>query len=170
MIPAEYCNLNFPNTIKKWDEAVPLGNGDLGCLIWGGPSALRFSIDKGDLWDCTGGPVAGGEYTYRNLIRLVKKKRQREIVRIFDLPYYKATPTKLPAGKIILDLKTSGNVKSSLRLSDASAAVETGGVVLNSFISASRPLGMIRINSTDCEFQIEPPAYGDPDRLSLIHI
>ena len=60
MIPAEYCNLNFPNTIKKWDEAVPLGNGDLGCLIWGGPSALRFSIDKGDLWDCTGGPVAGG--------------------------------------------------------------------------------------------------------------
>ena len=146
MIPAEYCNLNFPNTIKKWDEAVPLGNGDLGCLIWGGPSALRFSIDKGDLWDCTGGPVAGGEYTYRNLIRLVKKKRQREIVRIFDLPYYKATPTKLPAGKIILDLKTSGNVKSSLRLSDASAAVETGGVVLNSFISASRPLGMIRIN------------------------
>lgn len=164
MIPAEYCNLNFPNTIKKWDEAVPLGNGDLGCLIWGGPSALRFSIDKGDLWDCTGGPVAGGEYTYRNLIRLVKKKRQREIVRIFDLPYYKATPTKLPAGKIILDLKTSGNVKSSLRLSDASAAVETGGVVLNSFISASRPLGMIRINSTDCEFQIEPPAYGDPDR------
>ena len=85
-------------------------------------------------------------------------------MRIFDLPYYKATPTKLPAGKIILDLKTSGNVKSSLRLSDASAAVETGGVVLNSFISASRPLGMIRINSTDCEFQIEPPAYGDPDR------
>lgn len=38
--------LYFNKTIKNWDEAIPLGNGDLGCLIWNKSNKLRFSIDK----------------------------------------------------------------------------------------------------------------------------
>lgn len=160
MIPADYCNLNFEKTIERWDEAIPLGNGDMGCLIWGDPSALRLSIDKCDLWDCTGGPRAGGEYTYRNLTRLVKQRKPKEISRIFDKPYARATPTKLPAGKIIIDLKRRGNVRSALRLSNAEATVAVDGVALESFISATRPVGMIRIHSAECDFHVEAPAYG----------
>ena len=165
MFPAGYCNLNFEKTIDRWDEAIPLGNGDMGCLIWGKPSALRFSIDKCDLWDCTGGPRAGGEYTYRNLLRLVKQRKQKEIARIFDRPYHQATPTKLPAGKIIIDLKRKGNVKSALRLSNAHASAQVQDVRLESFVSATRPVGMIRISSTDCELHLEAPAYGKPGKL-----
>lgn len=160
MLPAGYCDLHFDQTIARWDEAIPLGNGDLGCLIWGPPNALRFSIDKGDLWDCTGAPQAGGEYTYRNLIRLVQKKKRREIARIFDRPYDRATPTKLPAGKIIIDLKRGGSVHSSLCLSTAEAAIEAGRTRLASFVSAVRPVGMLRVSSGDCGFQLEAPAYG----------
>lgn len=168
MLPADSCNLNFEKTISQWDEAIPLGNGDMGCLIWGDPSALRFSVDKGDLWDCTGGPQAGGAYTYQNLVSLVGQRRQKEIARIFDKPYGRATPTKLPAGKLIIDLKRSGNVKSSLRLADASAAIEAAGVQLESFVSATRPVGMIRIHSADCAFHVEAPAYGRPGKLDWL--
>lgn len=46
-IPQSFCNLNFPHTITRWDEAVPLGNGVCGALIWGAADALRFSLDRG---------------------------------------------------------------------------------------------------------------------------
>ena len=43
--------LKFEKSITRWDEAIPLGNGRIGSLVWGGPSALRFSLDRTDIWD-----------------------------------------------------------------------------------------------------------------------
>ena len=43
--------LKIDAPIKTWDEAVPLGNGLTGCLVWGENNLLRFSFDRGDLWD-----------------------------------------------------------------------------------------------------------------------
>lgn len=56
MLPEKYCNLSFDKAIDVWDEAVPLGNGKTGALIWGKANALRLSIDKNGLWDCSGYP------------------------------------------------------------------------------------------------------------------
>ncbi len=33
--------LHFDSTIENWDEALPLGNGDIGCLIWNRSNSLR---------------------------------------------------------------------------------------------------------------------------------
>lgn len=41
--------LHFDSTITAWDEALPLGNGDIGCLIWNTADKLRFSLDKGGI-------------------------------------------------------------------------------------------------------------------------
>ena len=41
----------FDKSILRWDEAVPLGNGKTGCLIWGNGDRLRFSLDRTDIWD-----------------------------------------------------------------------------------------------------------------------
>jgi len=58
-------NLKLTAPIKTWDEAVPLGNGLLGGLLWGEGGLLRLSLDRGDLWDerpapCN--PLAGFTY------------------------------------------------------------------------------------------------------------
>src|SRR5664279_5942850 len=37
--------------ISRWDEAIPIGNGLLGGLLWGEHSQLVLSLDRGDLWD-----------------------------------------------------------------------------------------------------------------------
>ena len=34
-MPGKDCNLVFSKTIRRWDEAIPLGNGLMGALIWG---------------------------------------------------------------------------------------------------------------------------------------
>lgn len=52
-LPKAYCNLEFNKTITRWDEAIPLGNGLCGALIWGNSDGLRFSLDRGDIWDTT---------------------------------------------------------------------------------------------------------------------
>ena len=44
-------NLRLTAPIEHWDEAVPLGNGLLGGLLWGGGRNLKLSLDRGDLWD-----------------------------------------------------------------------------------------------------------------------
>lgn len=43
--------LRLAAPITRWDEAVPIGNGLLGGLLWGEASTLKLSLDRGDLWD-----------------------------------------------------------------------------------------------------------------------
>ncbi len=50
-LPGPDLNLVLTAPIATWDEAVPLGNGLMGGLLWGGGSTLRLSLDRGDLWD-----------------------------------------------------------------------------------------------------------------------
>jgi len=54
------------NLASTWDEAIPLGNGMLGALVWQKDNKLRISLDRADLWDLR--PMAGpdpGKYYLR---------------------------------------------------------------------------------------------------------
>lgn len=43
-------DIAYDTAIHNWDEALPIGNGKMGCLLYGdGP--IRFSLDRVDLWD-----------------------------------------------------------------------------------------------------------------------
>jgi len=39
---------------ERWLEALPLGNGRLGAMVWGDPGRARFSLNESTLW--SGGP------------------------------------------------------------------------------------------------------------------
>ena len=40
----------------RWDEGLPLGNGKMGCLVYG-DSPLFFALDRQDLWDTRPNPT-----------------------------------------------------------------------------------------------------------------
>ena len=63
---------NWKENISRWDEAVPLGNGKCGCLCWGSPEEIRFSLDRTDLWDRTVLWEQNKEFTWKNLVKLAK--------------------------------------------------------------------------------------------------
>ncbi|MBP1988648.1 glycosyl hydrolase family 95 catalytic domain-containing protein [Paenibacillus eucommiae] len=124
--PGDKHALRFTDPITRWDEALPLGNGLTGCLLWGDGAPLRFSLDRGDLWDTRQAPeTLAGDFTYAELIVLVRQQDQEAIERRFDsffslYPY----PTKLPAGRLELDYGCAARrVESSLSLADAVAEV-----------------------------------------------
>ena len=50
--PKKCHDLRLQSPIDRWDEAIPLGNGLLGMLLWGQGRNIRLSLDRGDLWDC----------------------------------------------------------------------------------------------------------------------
>ena len=69
--PAAKSNLRLEAPIQTWDEAVPLGNGLLGGLLWGEDGQLRLSLDRGDLWDeRPATKVDWGRYTWATLLEL----------------------------------------------------------------------------------------------------
>lgn len=141
-MPQAYTNLVFEKNITQWDEAISLGNGLCGALIWGDSNGLRFSLDRGDIWDNT--PFEGvfsEEFTYENMVRLAREGKEEEIRRIFDAPYNHLVPTKLPAGKLIFDFLCNENVRSELDLSKAEALITIGDKIhLRSFLHAENKL------------------------------
>jgi alpha-L-fucosidase 2 len=52
-------NLHFDQPASKWSEAIPLGNGRLGAMIFGGVQEERYQINESTLW-------GGGPHDYDN--------------------------------------------------------------------------------------------------------
>ena len=165
--PDSLCDLYFPTSVTRWDEALPLGNGPMGALIWGSSRELRFSLDRGDLWDTTPCPdIDRPEFSYQTMVRLAKAGDCEEIRRIFDAPYNHVLPTKLPAGKLILDFGQEDNIVSRLRLSSAEAELQIGRTQLRSFLHAEKKLGMIRISDRRAALTLLPPGFDHSGAVS----
>jgi alpha-L-fucosidase 2 len=153
-MPEKEHDLYFKEIINRWDEAIPLGNGLTGCLVWGNGSPLRFSLDRGDLWDTRpASEILDPNYNYKELIHLVAKGDEEAIAKRFDEFYNKPTPTKIPAGRIELNYgKPADNVISHLSLCKAVAKITLGFDRLysevRSFLHAKNVLGFIEISGT----------------------
>ncbi|MFD0960933.1 glycosyl hydrolase family 95 catalytic domain-containing protein [Paenibacillus chungangensis] len=162
--------LQFNGPIVRWDEAIPLGNGRTGCLLWGDGELLRFSLDRGDLWDLRLAPEVEDErFTYADMIECVKRGDEEGLYRRFDRIYEKYPyPSKLPAGRLELRFGTPANgVINKLDLQEALAHVELKFqddyiVQVSSFLHAVNGLGYIRIvgdRAADGYLDIVAPDY-----------
>jgi len=144
-------DLQFDTLAKRWDEAIPLGNGTIGALVWQKEGHLRFSLDRADLWDMR--PMKGlhrKEFNYQWVIAQVKKKDYAPVQKYFDDPYdNEPAPSKIPGGALEFDTKDWGTVKSvHLSISNAQCEVKwANGVVLKTFVHATSPVGWFRFEN-----------------------
>ncbi len=134
--------------ISRWDEAIPLGNGLMGGLLWGSGSTLRLSLDRGDLWDLRLPEVLQEEdWTWATLKRLVAEGKHDELRRRFDEPYGIPYPTKVPAGRLEIDLDPSQSIQEfslDLATAEGRARLKEGGTIA-AFVSAREPVALLRI-------------------------
>ncbi|GMQ59080.1 hypothetical protein AN1V17_34770 [Vallitalea sediminicola] len=166
-MPQPYCNIRYNEPILNWDEAIPLGNGLTGCLIWGTGSPLNFSLDRGDLWDRRpASETLREDFNYKKLIELVHNKDQNGIRELFDNCYNKPTPTKIPAGKIILDYGENVHIDSQLNIENAVAHISVKKHDITSsiktFIHATKKIGLITVSNYEIVKGVEiiPPKFG----------
>ncbi len=144
--------LHYQEPATVWDEAMPLGNGLLGALVWGDGKPLRISLDRTDLWDLRPVPeFHTEEYSYQMMRRWVREGRLGDLHRLYDDPYGNPGPTKIPAGRIELTLGNDPAFeKASLDLAEATTTVffENGDQVLV-FVHAKEPFGMIQAETKE---------------------
>ena len=107
-LPGPEINLKLAAPIKTWDEAIPLGNGTMGVLLWGEGSTLRRSLDRGDLRDERPSKrftEVRGRFNWAAMQRMVAENKMSELNDVFDSNYdYNGPPTKLPAGRVEITL------------------------------------------------------------------
>ncbi|MGF6929638.1 alpha-L-fucosidase 2 [Chitinophaga sp. W2I13] len=168
-------DLQFNQLATRWDEAIPLGNGWLGALVWQKDDHLRISLDRADLWDMR--PMKGfhrKEFSYQWVIDQVNKKDYKPVQEYLDAPYDReAAPSKIPGGALEFDTRNWGAVQSvHLTLSTALCEVTwAGGVRMKTFVAAVKPVGWFRFENVSADFvpQLLAPQYqgavknaGDP--------
>ena len=148
-LPPADQNLVLAAPITSWDEAVPLGNGLLGGLLWGEKNTLRLSLDRGDLWDerPAGEKEWWKKHSHARGKQLVDQKQFDTINGLWDSPYNGTTPTKLPGGRIEITLDAAQEVKTfELNLASAEGLARcTDGTKLEAFFSAAEPVALLRI-------------------------
>jgi len=148
-VPSADQNLVLQAPITTWDEAVPLGNGLMGGLLWGEQNTIRLSLDRGDLWDerPTGEKDWWKTRTFARGAELVAQGQFDTVSNWWDSPYNGMTPTKLPAGRLELLLDPAQSVERfELNLATAEGVAHiSGGKKLEVFFSAAEPVALLRI-------------------------
>jgi len=128
--------LFYTNAAVKWTEALPIGNGRLGAMIFGGVEREHLQLNEGTLW-------AGGPYDPDNTNALAALPEARKLV--FDGHYddaAKLISDKMMAvplrqmpyetlGDLFLDFPTNAAVENYRRDLDLDTAVATVSYMMN---------------------------------------
>lgn len=158
-------DLSFRNLATSWDEAIPLGNGMIGALVWQKEQALRMAVDRSDLWDVRPLEEFNGEqYTFKWVYDHVKRGEYKPVQEWYDFGRKGyAWPTKIPGAALEFDLSEAGKVKDvHLFLKQAVCQVEwESGMKLQSFVHATQPVGWFVVENAVDNFKpaIIPPVY-----------
>lgn len=156
-------NMYSDRAITSWDEALPLGNGKMGCLLYGdGP--IRLSVDRVDLWDTRPHPnTLEDGFHYDNLVRLSlsgKEEDWKERARLFEdvydgLPY----PSKITAGRLELDFgETTEDICSSVDMEKAIGTLSFAKGSLEVYMHATRFVGVAKVYG-EYQLNIHIPEY-----------
>ena len=136
---------------RAGDEAIPLGNGITGGLLWGEGNLIRLSLDRGDLWDeRLPDTLSRPDWTYSKMRALKEQGDHKTNVEMFDVPYDTVPyPTKLPAGRLEIALDPALASKSfKLDLESAEASVDLGDARVTAFYNRTSPFAMMRITGS----------------------
>jgi alpha-L-fucosidase 2 len=136
-------NLVFDSLAKRWDDAMPLGNGMLGALIWQKEGNLRISLDRADLWD-ERQVLDLRKFNFKWVKQQVEKNQYDTVQKLGDEPYEASPyPTKIPAGALEFKIAAFGKVVSNTL--DISRALNTivfeNGTVCNIYVHANKQAG-----------------------------
>jgi alpha-L-fucosidase 2 len=162
-------DMQFNRLATSWDEAIPLGNGMLGALIWQNGEKLRFSLDRADLWDLR--PMENldkPEWKFKWVFQQWKNNTYKKVQDNFDAPYNQnPAPSKIPAAALEFDIIKLGPVKEvRLSLNDALCVVtwETGARLVV-FVHATEPVGWYRFEGVKqvINTEIVTPPYSVKD-------
>ncbi|MCX6967375.1 MAG: glycoside hydrolase family 95 protein [Verrucomicrobia bacterium] len=143
----------------RWLEALPVGNGRVGAMVFGGVREERLALSESTFWsgaasDQHENPQAREAFAkIRELFKAGKHREAQPLIRSM-LGRKRNYGTNLPAGELLLAQSgTEGEVRDYLRELDLDEAVATvaftvNGVRFRREIVASHPDGIVAVRLT----------------------
>ena len=104
-----------PADLKKWTEALPVGNGRLGAMVFGGTSRERIQLNEESLWaGCPADPFPEQYPKHIAEVARLVLEGENAAARKYGLENLTKTPTSFrsyePLGDIYLDFGNIGEV------------------------------------------------------------
>ena len=155
----------------KWSQGLPLGNGDLGVMIWGSGNPLCFTLDKTDIWEKRHWTPDPERFKWREFRKLIEAGTVSEGEKAFQRPPGAPYPTRLPVGRG--ELRAVGKVKSATMRLDLWTATGSGEIITEggalrwqAFVHATKPLIILEIESsgTEANAHFSSISFNDPTR------
>lgn len=150
--------LLYHSPARDWDEALPIGNGRLGAMVFGDPISERVQLNEDSLWH--GGPRDRNNPDalahLPEIRRLILEGRPQEAERLASLALTAIPETQrhyVPLGDLYLRFEHGKEITEYERSLDLSEAVvrisyQAGGVTFKRELFASYPDGAIVIRLT----------------------
>ncbi len=150
--------LSYESPAEKWTEALPIGNGSLSAMIFGGVSEEHIQFNEETLW--AGKPhdyAHKGAYKYLDTIRQLLKDGKQVDAQNLAMQEFMSTPLKQkpyqPFGDIYIAFKGHENYKNytrELNIEEAISKVSysVNGVDFKREVFSSYPSQIIAINLT----------------------
>ena len=145
MLPSDL-TLRYDKPARVWTEALPLGNGHLGVMHFGGVQTDRFQLNEDTLW--SGEPTDWNNPGAKEQLPKIRKAlfgglwgEVDDIARKMEGPY---TESYMPMGNLFLDFESLPPADSYERTLDLDTAVSTvqyivGGVTFTREVMVSKP-------------------------------
>jgi alpha-L-fucosidase 2 len=149
----------FAQPADRWLQALPVGNGRLGAMVFGGAARERLHLTESTLW--SGAPTLHNTNSdaresipdIRNLFFAGRYTEAEELCRKNLLGRGSQFGTALPMSFLDIEMTLPGEVsgyRRSLDLEEAIAHVEfaAGEVIFHREVFASHPAGIIAVRMT----------------------
>lgn len=116
--------LFYRQPATEWEQALPLGNGRLGAMAFGGVASERFQLNDDTLW--SGGPMdwnnAGAKAVLPDVRRAVFAGHYREADALCQKMQGPFTESYLPLGNLFLDFDGAESPTDYVRALDLDTA------------------------------------------------
>jgi len=148
----------YDKPAARWTEALPLGNGQLGCMVFGGTEKERIQFNHDTLW--VGKPhdySHGGAAEYLPVLRKLLFEGKQGDAHKLGMEKFMSVPLRQmpyqPFGDLNLEMPGHANVENYRRQLDIDRAVATtrytvGGVAFTREVLASNPDDVIVVRIT----------------------
>lgn len=121
-------NLWYEQPAKSWIEALPIGNGRLGAMVYGNPGEEIISLNEDSLW--SGYPKdinpKNKEGYYHKAVELTKEKKYHQAQELIEKELTSGWgQSYMPLGDLVIDFKHEGDISGYCRKLDLETAVAT---------------------------------------------
>ncbi len=118
----------YKQAASTWNEALPLGNGKLGAMVYGAYASEQIDLNESTLW--SGFPRDSQNYeARRNLAKaraLLAEKHWKEAEELIEREMLGVTPEAYqPLGSLIIELDHAAEVRNYERALDLETAIHT---------------------------------------------